>query len=329
MDDTVAVLIPCYNAADYLVQALDSAISQTHLPAQIIIVEDGSTDNSRDIARRYVAEHDSTGIEFVLIEQANQGEAASRNNGINRATTTWIANLDADDWWEPSKLERQIEVANSAGPECVLVHTGCKKVYPDGRTTTSSMAGASRKVGWVTRALLEPVSMAHPSVMFRRDAIQNIGGYNPDIKRACDYDMYMRMSAVGTFAFVEEYLVNYRAHPNQLSAVPVEQTRERDSAILRFFENHPDKLEEIGSATINAALAEHVAIKLESMWWQRRLPEFRQLLSYADEMSFNNAAIERWKQKSRWPNWLIRLKDRLDQMRGRSDSNPNPMETAS
>lgn len=315
-EDTVAVLVPCYNAAEYIVQALDSAMAQTHPPTQIVIVEDGSTDNSRDIVKEYAKQRGNEGVEIVLIEQENKGEATSRNVGIAAATTKWIANLDADDWWELDKLEKQIEAANAAGPECVLVHTGGKKIFTDGRITVGSMNGPDRKVGWCTEQLIEPVAMGHPSVMYRRDAINDIGGYNPQYIRACDQDMYMRLSAVGTFAFVAEHLVNYRAHPNQLSAVPVEQIQERDRAIRTFFDAHPDKLEAIGKEKVEAALAEHLAIKLESLWWQRRLKEFRALLTYATDANLNNDDIEQWRKKSRWPNWLIRLKDRFD--RGKS-----------
>ncbi len=319
-EPTIAVLVPCYNAAEYLVQALDSAMAQTRRPAQIIIVEDGSTDNSRDVARQYAQQRGDEGVEIKLIEQENQGEAASRNVGIAAATTTWIANLDADDWWEPEKLELQLAEAKNAGPDCVLVHTGGTKVFPDGTTDRIPHDGPARKVGWCSAQLIEPVAMGHPSVMYRRDAINQIGGYNPQYIRACDQDMYMRLSAVGTFAFVPQYLVNYRAHPNQLSAVPVEQTRERDRAIRTFFDAHPDKLQAVGQQKIDDALAEHLAIKLESLWWRRRLKEFRELLAYADEAGLRNSDIEQWRRKARWPNWLIRIKDCFDRGHGKHES---------
>ena len=314
MNDSVAILVPCYNAEAYLAQALDSALAQTHKAVQIIVVDDGSTDRSGAIAREYAARHPDA--DFVVIEQANAGEAAARNRGIAAATAGWIANLDADDWWEPRKLALQIAAARDAGPDCVLVHTAGRKVYPDGRVEQKPFAGAARKVGWCTETLIEPVAIGHPSCMYRRDAIDKIGGYDPAYKRACDMDMYMRLSAVGAFSFVPHYLVNYRAHANQLSAVPVEQIRERDRAIRRFFDSHPDKLAAIGEQRVHRALAEHAEIKLESLWWRRQLPAFRDLLDYVEEARFDTPAIRAWMKKARWPDWLIRVKDWVDGKRG-------------
>lgn len=313
MPDTIAILIPCYNAAQYLAQALDSALAQTRKAEQIIIVNDGSTDDSLAIAQRYEKEHPDAG--FVIIDQPNAGEAAARNAGIAVATTTWIANLDADDWWEPEKLEKQLAAAAEAGPQCVLVHTAGRKVFPDGSTHEAPQDGAARRVGWATKALLEPTSMGHPSCMIRTEALRQIGGYDPAFKRSCDMDMYMRISAVGTFAFVPDRLVNYRAHDEQLSARQAEQIAEHHNAVRKFFRLHPQKLEEIGQDHVDAALAEHTRVKLESLYWRRSLGEFRQLLDYAAAHDIDSPAIQQWRKRSRWPNWLIRLKDRFDRSR--------------
>lgn len=312
-ETSVSVVMPCYNGADYLAQALESALAQTHRPDQIIIVDDGSKDGSADLVRRYIALHPGRGIE--LLQQPNAGEPAARNAGIAAAKGAWVAQLDTDDWWEPDKLEKQLAAAQAAGPDCVLVHTGVVGHFPDGSTGDTSKPPQSSRTGRCTKALLDPTSIGHPSIMVRRDALNKIGGYDPTFRQACDIDLYFRLSAIGTFAFVPEYLLHYRYHAKQMSASPVEQIRFHHRAIRKFFDEHADIERQIGADDVRAKLAEHIAVKLKSLYWRRNLPAFRELIVYADQMKLDNAEIARWRKRGRWPNWMIRLKDWLDQSR--------------
>lgn len=329
VSDTVSVVIPCYNGAQFLREALDSVLTQTRLPKRMIIVDDGSSDNSADLIRDYIKQHADCGIDIQLIEQENQGEPAARNTGIQASDTTWIANLDTDDWCEPTKLEKQLKAAEAAGDGCVLVHTGARGIYPDGSKQDNSTPPKSSREGWVTKALLESESIAHPAIMTRRSALESIGGYNAEFIQACDIDLYFRLSVVGTFAFVPERLLNYRYHAGQMSANPTQQIRYHHRAIRDFFEAHPEKETEIGSDFIKTKLSDHVALKLQSLYWRRNLEAFRDLLQYASENQFDNADIRHWRKKARWPNWLIRAKDRLDSRRGNSPTNTEPAEIAS
>jgi glycosyltransferase involved in cell wall biosynthesis len=312
--DTVSVVMPCYNGASFIKEALDSAMIQTHLPAEIIIVDDGSTDNSAEFITQYASDHPQVPIR--LIQQQNAGEPAARNAGIEASNSNWVAALDTDDWWEPQKLELQLKAAEEAGEECVLVHTATLGQFPDGSCGKKQEKPTSMRTGWVTQSLLEPESIGHPSIMVRKTALTEIGGYDPSYKQACDIDLYYRLSVVGTFVFVPVYLLNYRYHAGQMSASPVKQIRFHHRAAFEFFQKHPDKENEIGKDYIQGKLAEHVALKLQSLYWRRNLTGFRELIGYADEKQFDNEDIRHWKQKARWPNWMIRLKDRIDQMRG-------------
>jgi len=313
-DDSVTIVMPCYNGADYIVNALDSAIAQTHRAVQIVIVDDGSKDNSAQLITQYIADHPDHNIE--LIQQANGGEPVARNTGIRAARGAWVAQLDTDDWWEKTKLEKQIAAARAAGDECALVHTGVVGHFPDGRVGDMSKSPTTNRIGWCTKALLDPSSIGHPSIMVRKSALDAIGGYDPSFKQACDIDLYFRLSAIGTFAFVPEYLLHYRYHAKQMSASPVDQIRYHHRAIFKFFQEHPKQHEQIGEAYIRGKLADHVALKLQSLYWRRNLPAFRDLLAYADELKLSNGDIESWRQRSRWPNWVIRFKDWIDRARG-------------
>jgi len=306
---TVTVLIPCYNGMPYLPESLDSALAQTHRPIEIIVVDDGSSDDSASVIQDYAKRYSDRGIQ--LIRQANAGEPAARNTGIRAATGDWVAMLDTDDWWEPDKLEKQLAKANQAGPECVMVHTGVRAHLPDGTTGESDLPAAARRTGWCTEALLEPTSIGHPSIMVRRDALNQIGGYDESFKQACDIDFYFRLSVVGTFGFVPEYLLNYRKHAAQMSASQVDQIGYHHRAVRNFFAQHPEAGDRIGKDRIEAALARHVSVKLESLYWKRKLDQFRQLLDYAKTQQLDSPDIRDWRRRSRVPNWLIRFKDRL------------------
>ena len=308
-DNTVSVLVPCYNAQMYLSEALDSALAQTHQPIEIIVVDDGSADDSAQIVRDYAQRYPDRGIQ--LIQQANAGEPSARNAGIRAATGAWIAMLDADDWWEPPKLEKQLAAAQEAGPQCVLIHTGVVHHFPDGRVERKNLEAPARRTGWCTEALLEPTSIGHPSIIVRRNALEQIGGYDKSFLQACDIDLYFRLSAVGTFAFVPEHLFHYRIHPNQMSASQVDQIGYHHRAARQFFATHPDLANRIGQEKIDAALAKHVSVKLESLYWRRRLPEFRQLLAYAKSHGLNSPEIRAWRRRSLMPDSLVKLKDGL------------------
>jgi glycosyltransferase involved in cell wall biosynthesis len=309
---TVSVVIPCYNGLPYLPESLRSALAQTHRPAEIIVVDDGSKDASAETVKSFAAQHPDRGIK--LIQQANAGEPSARNAGIRAATGEWVAQLDTDDWWEPDKLAKQLaaaaDPASGGGPDCVMVHTGVEAHFPDGRSEKRDLTGPARRTGRCTAALLEPTSIGHPSVMARRDALEKIGGYDPTFKQACDIDMYFRLSAVGGFAFVPEHLLHYRYHPRQMSASQIDQIGYHHRAVRKFFAAHPEIEREIGKQKIDAALAEHVSVKLESLYWRRRLPEFRQLLEYAEKEKLDSQGIRGWRSKARFPDWLIQLKDR-------------------
>jgi len=314
-DDSVTIVMPCYNGADYIVNALDSAIAQTHRAVQIVIVDDGSKDNSAQLITQYIADHPDHNIE--LIQQANGGEPVARNTGIRAARGAWVAQLDTDDWWGKTKLEKQIAAARAAGDECALVHTGVVGHFPDGRVGDMSKAPTTNRIGWCTKALLDPSSIGHPSIMVRKSALDAIGGYDPSFKQACDIDLYFRLSAIGTFAFVPEYLLHYRYHAKQMSASPVDQIRYHHTAVRKFFAAHPDLEETIGKPVILGKLAEHVSLKLKSLYWRRNLSAFRNLLAYANENGLDGSDITLWRRRARWPDWVIRAKDMLSRSAGR------------
>lgn len=309
-DLSVSVVLPCYNGMPYLPEALDSVLAQTHTPRQIIVVDDGSTDNSADVVRDYAKKHPKAGIE--LVQQANGGEAAARNAGNARATAAWIAIFDADDMWDPSKLEKQLAAAADVGRKCVMVHTGITAHLPDGSLSHSDLDIGRRRTGRCTAALVEHGAIGHPSILVRRDAMNQIGGYDTTITNAIDIDLYFRLSLVGHFAFVAEHLLHYRVHDKQMSRDVLGQVKSHHKVIRQFFCRRPDLAAKIGRDTIKTAMADHLVTKIESMYWRRRGSEFRALLDYAERSDIDTTAIREWRKRRNYPMWLARVKDRLD-----------------
>ena len=315
-DDSVSVVIPCYNGMPYLRDALASALGQTHRPTQIIVVDDGSTDDSAACVRDHLQRQADRGLELLC--QTNAGESGARNRGIAAATGRWVAQLDADDWWEPTKLEKQLAAAAGAGGDCVMVHSGQVTHHRDGQAEALPMQRAGERIGWCTDKLIEPVAISHSSVMMRRDALNDVGGYDSDLEHAVDIDVYFKLSAVGTFAFVNEHLTHYRLHEAQTSwNYRVEQVLHYHDVVWRFFESHPDMAEQIGRERIGRSLAQLVCTKLESFYWNRRFDEFRRLLEFAQQHHGGDPTIVAWQRRARLPDWLIRVKDRVMAGHGR------------
>src|SRR5947208_1951691 len=111
---TISVAIPAYNARKFLVEALESVLAQTFRPHEIIVVDDGSTDGTSAVVAEYAPD-------VTLISQANSGESVARNLALSRVTGEWVAWLDADDVWEPTKLEAQADRIRASAPDLVCV----------------------------------------------------------------------------------------------------------------------------------------------------------------------------------------------------------------
>src|SRR5438034_9298591 len=141
--NTVSVIIPTYNYARYLAAAIESALAQTYAPLEIIVVDDGSTDDTLRILGAY-------GNRLRVLRQANQGAGAARNAGIAAARGEYVAFLDSDDLWHPRKLELQL-ARFASDPDLGLVHCGVEVLDEQGRTTGFLLDGLE---GWMATEML-------------------------------------------------------------------------------------------------------------------------------------------------------------------------------
>jgi len=201
---TVSVIIPAYNHGRFIAEAIDSVLVQTVAPLEIIVVDDGSTDDTQAIVARY-------GDHVRCIHQPNAGVSAARNAGIAAARGEYLAFLDSDDLWLPEKLA--LEVARfDADPELGLVHCGAERFDETG-TTSVSVTGME---GWIAPRLLrldrEIIAATGSGPMVPKRIAEEIGGFDAALKVSEDWDFCYRVACRHRVGFVPEVLVRYRQH---------------------------------------------------------------------------------------------------------------------
>ena len=209
---TVSVIVPAYNAGQHLGAALRSALAQSAPPAEIIVVDDGSTDDTGAVATAF-------GPPVRVVRQDNAGPAAARNHGARLATGEWLAFLDADDAWLPRRLETQLAFAGRQ-PDVLL---WCGKTTGMGTTDGGQQTAdhrpqttdQCRELALEAFALQNPV--ATTTVLLRRAAFGQAGGFDERFRGPEDYDLWMRVAALGRVVEILEPLARYREEPGSLS----------------------------------------------------------------------------------------------------------------
>ena len=204
----VSVIIPAYNAMTYLPVTIDNLIRQTFTNFEVLIVNDGSSD---DIVEWFSQVCDRR---LRLISQANQGISQTRNRGIIEAKGEYVAFLDADDLWHPSKLQKQVSCLDSY-PQISLVHSWLLLIDKLGRSTGKVLK--YNLSGWVEPQLLERNQIGCQSVMIRRRCFDFVGLFDPKLRTIEDWDMWIRMSRRYQFMAIAEPLTYYRQHVDSMT----------------------------------------------------------------------------------------------------------------
>lgn len=203
---SVAVVIPTYNYGRFISRAVESVLSQTLPAAEIVVVDDGSTDNTRAVLENFKDK-----VRYV--RQENQGVCAARNTGARQSSAAFIAFADADDIWLPTKLEKQI-AQFAADEEIGLVHCGMREFNSEsGETVRFHLQGGE---GWVADDLLlweKPIVIGPGgTIVVKREAFDMVGGFDPQMKVGEDWDFCYRVARRFKLGFVPEVLVDYRSH---------------------------------------------------------------------------------------------------------------------
>jgi len=205
---SVSVVIPAFNRASLLERALDSVLGQT-LPAdEIIIVDDGSTDNTGSMLK-------SLHPELNLIQQDNQGVSAARNAGISAAGHEWIALLDSDDVWHENKLERQITALKNA-PEYLICHSD--EIWVRNGVRVNQMNKHKKTGGYIFQHCLPLCAISPSATLIHRSLFEAIGLFDEDLPACEDYDLWLRICSRYPVLYIDETLITkYGGHDDQLS----------------------------------------------------------------------------------------------------------------
>lgn len=231
----VSVIIPTYNSANYVTNAVDSVLAQTFTDLEVIVVDDGSTDDTREALSRYAAP-------VRYLHQDNAGVSVARNLGIAESRGRYVAFLDADDTWMAHKLERQLQALDNSHEMGVsysahlVVDDVLRPVAVHGSQRWSSALEDLLYKGNVVGSIC--------TVLVEHSLLKQVGGFDPELSQCADWDMWIRLARHTEFLYIDEPLVTYRQHDNNMSrGIPL---LEKDS--LRVLEkgfSHaatPDKL---------------------------------------------------------------------------------------
>ncbi len=201
----VSVVIPSYNYGRFIAQAIESVLAQTVAAHEIIVVDDGSKDDTIERLAGYSGR-------VRLIEQPNAGVGAARNTGARAATGDLIAFLDADDLWTPTKIEKQVHRFET-DTQIGLVHCGFVEIDIDGNEQRHFIVGAE---GWIANRILmfDPITIVAPgsTAMVSREAFEEVGGFDARCPPSEDWEFSLSVARKFKVGFVPEPLLRYRQH---------------------------------------------------------------------------------------------------------------------
>ncbi len=202
----ISVIIPAFNRAHTLPRALDSLLAQTLKPKEIIVIDDGSTDDTKAVLADYLG--------LCIIEQANCGVSAARNVGVEKASGEWLAFLDSDDEWLPKKLEKQwVAICND---DKLICHT--EEIWIRNGKRVNPMKKHQKYGGWIYEKCLPLCVISPSSVIIHKSVFADIGVFDEELDVCEDYDLWLRICSKYPILFLDEQLiVKYGGHEDQLS----------------------------------------------------------------------------------------------------------------
>ena len=220
---TVSVVLPTYNRAFSTSRAINSVLDQTNEDFELIVVDDNSDDNTKEVVSKY-----GNKIKYIRHE-TNRGASAARNTGIEESKGDYIAFIDSDDEWHPEKLERQVSVFSRASSKVGVVYTGFYKQFSEKRelgkvpTKRGDIFEAQLMKDWVN-----PTS----TVMVRSECFERVGGFNNGLPARQDYELWIRLSRHYHFDYIQEPLVTMHVDSNNRITDDIDARMEAHSRVL-------------------------------------------------------------------------------------------------
>lgn len=229
----ISIITPTYNRATFLKLAIESVLRQSFEGFEMIIVDDGSTDNTREIVKQFDDER------LIYYFQKNQGQSVARNVAIGMAKGSYISFLDSDNLWFPNKLELSLK-AFSDNPSADIV-------YGDGVIIDESGGELSRKnmarySGRITAQLLRDNFVSMNTTMVKRHCFEEMGGLNNKRKVADDYDLWLRFSSRYYFQYIPQFMAYYRVMKDQISSDKARRFASNECILHDFINEFPNSV---------------------------------------------------------------------------------------
>ncbi|MFW6090126.1 MAG: glycosyltransferase family 2 protein [Gemmatimonadota bacterium] len=301
----ISVVIPCYNKEAFLEETLASVFAQTLPPREVIVVDDGSTDASVAVAERFLPD-------IRLLRQDNAGESVARNRGIRTAKHPWVALLDADDVWEPEKLERQAEAFGESAGDAVCVYTDLYHLRSDERQEVEPQPEHDKSPEFAVDMLVEWTVNPSTAVVRRDAALQT--PFPEDIRDSEDVVFFVCLRRLGPFLRVPEPLVGYRrGHAQQTRGIRHKYRSVK--ARYEWFASREDDYSADERDRIRRGLAEQlVAPHDAARWGTREIGLARACRKLYDEIRPNAAERPESFDSVLLPGWTYRLRDRIHRL---------------
>ncbi len=288
----ISTVIPCYNGEGYVGETISSALAQTHSPLEVIVIDDGSTDDSASIAEAF-------GPPVRVIRQENQGESVARNRGVDESRGEWVAFLDADDLWEKTKLERQIAAVQ---PDVIGVHTNVRSF--------GAAEGVSDFGACAPEHRYQPSSMVHrlpihiSSLLIRRDVVPR---FDESVRFGEDLLFALDICSRGVVTLVREPLTLYRRHVSNQSrnpAAPIEWHR----SVSLWLERNAGRISDEQLMETAKAADQQLVQHAQKRKWQRDWDALDAIRAYAASLPESRQRFSEMPAKV-LPQSLYELKD--------------------
>lgn len=235
-DPAISIIIPTYNRANLIGKSINSVLNQTFKDFEIIIVDDGSTDNTENIVKNF----DDRRIRYIK-NKRNKGACAARNAGIKIAKGKYIAFQDSDDEWLPEKLEKQIKFFRTAKSKIGIVYTAYWQIK-NGNKIYMPPKRVKQRNGNIYKELLKSSFIGNQTILLKKECFKKSGVFDENLPRLQDWDLVLRLAKYYDFKFIDDPLVLYHYNSDSISTNYKMFSTAIERMIIKHFKNSNNKL---------------------------------------------------------------------------------------
>jgi len=264
----ISIIMPCYNAAPFVEEAVRSVLNQTYPRVELIIVDDGSSDGSPEIVKR-ISEENPGRIKLLLQTQA--GPYPARNFGLRHATGEFVAFLDADDWWRDDCLEK-LHAALTANQDAALAYCGWQNVGLEGGRSAPHVPPDYEEEGKAECFLRAAAPWPIHAALVRRRVMDQVGGFQTYLPTCMDYDLWLRLGLAHRIVRVPEVTAFYRYHQEgQITSKQWRQARNTWTVKKTFVRQRPELVASLGEDRLRALIDGGLLRRGYDNYWRRDL----------------------------------------------------------